>query len=200
MSRIYFSLFLALFSTTSTALDLTLLYGYQDGGWLNHIDTDSRLKLDQSSASGFILGRPLSANRDLELLYSQQQTVLKEGNIAVPPEDLLTIDIQYLHLGGTVFLERYQGIEGFLSGGLGMTHFSPSLSGAPAETRPSMSLGVGARWMPVERVGLRLESRFYGTLFNSNTTLFCSGGCRLSVSGDLLTQYAIFAGVVVRLD
>jgi len=200
MFRIYFSLLLALFSTTSTALDLTLLYGHQDGGWLNHIDTDSRLKLVQSSTSGFILGRPLSANQDLELFYSKQQSELKEGNITVPPEDLITIDIHYLHLGGTVFLETYQGIQGFLSGGLGMTRFSPSLSGAPAENRPSMSFGVGARWMPVKGVGLRLESRFYGTLFNSNTLIFCSGGCQLSVSGDLLTQYAIFAGVVVRLN
>lgn len=200
MSRIYLFLPLILLSTTSSAFDLTALYGRQDGGRMNHVNTDSSLRLGQSDASGFILGRSISANRDLEIFYSRQQTELKEGEIMVPQEDLFTIDAQYLHLGGTVLSKPNHGLQGFLSGGLGITHFNPSLSGTSAENRLSMNLGIGVRWMPIERVGLRLDGRFYGTLFNSNTSLFCSGGCRLSVSGELLTQYAIFVGLVMRLD
>ncbi len=200
MPRLLLTLLLALAAPALLAADLTLLGGSQDGGNLNHINTDSTLQFEQAPARAVILGWPLDRDRDLELFYSQQQTRLGEASSNVPNSDLFDLDIHYLHLGGTVLSQARHGWQGFLSGGLGLSHFSPALGGAAAENRVSMSLGLGARWMPTERVGLRLESRLYGTLFNSNTAIFCSGGCQLSVSGDLLSQYAIFAGVVVRLD
>jgi hypothetical protein len=200
MPQFLFALLLSLSSSALLATELTLFGGTQGGGDLNHIDTNSTLRFEQSPAHALILGRPLDHNRDLELFYSQQQTRLGGGSNAVPAADQFDVDIHYLHLGGTVLSEERNGWQGFLSGGLGLSHFSPSLGGATAENRASMSLGLGARWMSHPRLGLRLESRLYGTLFNSNTAIFCSGGCQLSVSGDLLSQYAIFAGVVVRLD
>jgi hypothetical protein len=136
----------------------------------------------------------------MELYYSRQQTRLSEGEEVVPAGELLDVDIHTLQLGGTVLSERRYGWQGFLSGGLGFTYFDPSLYGSGAETRASMSLGLGARWMPLKRVGVRLEGRLYGSLFNSTTSVFCAGGCRISVQGDLLRRYALFAGVVVRLD
>lgn len=191
---------LALFSSTTLALDLTPFYGSQGGGDLNHIDSDSTLSLKTTSARGLILGWPISSYQDEELFYSEQQTRLQQGDVAVPPEDLITLEIRTLQLGGTVLSDEYHGLQGFLSGGLGITHYSPSLSGAAAETRPSLSLGLGARWMPTARVGLRLEGRLLGSLFNSDTTVFCSGGCSFSISGELLRQYVLFTGLVVRLD
>lgn len=200
MPPLLLALVLSLSSSTLLATELTLLGGSQGGGNLNHIDTNSTLHFEQAPARALILGWPLDHNRDLELFYSQQLTRLGDGSSAVPAADQFDVDIHYLHMGGTVLSEELYGWQGFLSGGLGLSHFSPSLGGASAENRASMSLGLGARWMPHSRVGLRLESRLYGTLFNSNTAIFCSGGCQVSVSGDLLSQYAFFAGVVVRLD
>lgn len=200
MPPLFRVLILSLCSPALLASELTLLGGTQGGGDLNHIDTSSTLHFAQAPTRALILGWPLDHNRDMELFYSQQQTRLGGGSSAVPTADQFEVDIHYLHLGGTVLSEERYGWQGFLSGGLGLTHFSPALGGAAAENRASMSLGLGARWMPNPRFGLRLESRLYGSLFNSNTTIFCSGGCQLSVSGDLLSQYAIFAGVVVRLD
>lgn len=200
MPRLILTLLLSLASPALLATDLTLLGGTQGGGNLNHINTDSTLHFEQAPARALILSWPLGQDRDLEVFYSQQQTRLGEANSSVPNSDLFDLDIHYLHLGGTVLSEARYGWQGFLSGGLGLSHFSPALGGATAENRVSMSLGLGARWMPTARIGLRLESRLYGTLFNSNTSIFCSGGCQLSVSGDLLSQYAIFAGLVLRLD
>ncbi len=200
MSRCFLSLLLTLFAVALPAAELTLLSGAQGGGRLNHIDTSSTLRFEQTPSRALILGWPVSHHQDMEIFYSQQQTRLIDGSAAVPAQALFDIDVHYLQLGGTVLSEQRYGWQGFLSGGLGLTHFSPSLGGATAENRASMSLGLGARWMPHDHVGLRLESRLYGSLFNSNSAIFCSGGCQVSVSGDLLSQYAIFAGLVVRFD
>jgi hypothetical protein len=198
MPRIFLTLLLGLFSTGAAPLEITLLTGNQGGGDLEHIDSGNTLRLKESSGRALILGVPYSADQELELFYSQQHTRLQGGG--VPPEDLLALDVHTLHLGGTVLSEKKHGLQAFLSGGLGLSHFSPSLGGAAAVTRPSLSLGVGARWMSASGVGLRLESRFYGTLFNNETTVFCSGGCRFTTTGDLLSQYALLAGLVVRFD
>lgn len=200
MPQFFLTLLLSLFSAGAVALDITLLYGSQGGGHLDHIDSGNTLRLEESPGRALIIGAPYSADQDLELFYSRQQTRLQGDAMAVPPEELFDLDIHYLHLGGTVLSEKHHKLQGFISGGLGLSHFSPALDGVTAENRLSMSLGLGARWMPTKRVGLRVETRFYGTLFNSNATVFCSGGCQFTISGDLLSQYALFAGLVLRLD
>ena len=195
------TLVLLFITSPALALDLTPLYGGQGGGHLGHINTGSTLTMDSTPVSGVIVSWPMSHFQEYEVYFSQQHTRLLEGDIAVPQQDLISLDVRTLHWGGTVLSEeRGNGLRGFLSGGLGVTQYTPSLGVAAAEMRPSASLGLGARWMPTERVGVRLEGRLFGTLFNSNTTIFCSGGCSFTISGDLLTQYALFAGLVVRLD
>jgi len=197
MSRL---LSLLLFPAIAGATDFTLFSGTQGGGALDHIASGGTLSIAQAPVHGLILGLPIDSEREYELFYSRQLTRLQEGAVAVPAQELIDLDIHYLHLGGTVLSEPWHDWQGFLSGGLGVTYFSPSLSGAGPETRPSMSYGLGARWMPTPRLGLRLEARLLGSLFNSNTRVFCSGGCAFSIDGDLLTQYAVMGGVVVRLD
>lgn len=194
-------LFNLLLVPPALALDLTPLYGSEGGGNLSHISTDSTLTLASSEMKGVILSWPISDFQDMEVYYSQQQTHLQQGDVPVPPEDLISLDIRTLHVGGTVLSdEGPSGLQGFLSGGIGLTHYTPSLGVSASEVRPSASVGLGVRWMPTQRLGVRLEGRLYGSLFNNTTTIFCSGGCSFSISGDLLTQYALYAGVVFRFD
>ena len=192
-------LLLGLFPSAVSAVDISLLSGSQGGGHIEHISTGSTLNFADDSVNALIFSIPRHDNRDMELLYSRQKTRLEEAS-AVPAGELIALDVHYLHLGGTVFSEEFNGVSGFLSGGLGVTRFNPSPGGAVSENRASLSLGMGARWMPTSRVGLRLEGRLFGTLFNSNTAVFCSGGCTFAVSGELLTQYALFGGLVIHFD
>jgi len=189
----------SLYAVNAAALDITLLGGSQGGGSVEYISTGTTLHFADDNMHGLILSLPQGHDKQLELFYSRQQTQLEQEPL-VPAGDLMALDVHYLHLGGTVLSDELNGVRGFLSGGLGITHFDPSLRGASAEERASLSIGVGGRWMPSSHVGLRLEGRAFGTLFNSNTAIFCSGGCSFAVSGQLLTQYAIFAGLVLRFD
>jgi hypothetical protein len=200
MGRTALILLLSLLASSATAVEITPLGGTQGGGVLTHIASGDTLQLQEAPTQGLILGWKLNREQEMELLYSRQQTRLQSNNPAIPQSDLFALDIHTLHLGGTVLSETTHQLQGFLSGGLGITRYTPALSGANSETRASLSLGIGAKWMPVKNVGLRLEARGYGTLFNSNTSIFCSGGCTLSVSGDLLSQYALFAGVIIQLE
>ncbi|SCZ68381.1 hypothetical protein [Thiohalomonas denitrificans] len=199
MTRLLLPLLFGLFPAFVAAAEVSLLYGLQGGGRLEDLDSGTTLDLAEEPVRGLLIGTPLDAGRDLEFLYSRQETRLRD-NAAVGEEVLADIDIHYLHLGGTVLSDHFEGWQGFLSGGLGLTHFSPRPGGQDSETRPSLSVGLGARWMATRTVGVRLEARGFGTLFNNNTSVFCSGGCTFAVSGDLLTQYAVMGGVVIRFD
>lgn len=104
--------------------------------------------------------------------------------------------MHYLHLGGTVAAGEWDAVHPFVSGGLGITHFSPGRSGLGSDTRLSMSLGAGGRIPLGSAIGLRFDARWIGTLMNSNSTLFCDdGSCALQVDGDLLNQWELGAGM-----
>lgn len=199
MCRFFLLLLLGLCSSMVTAAEVSLLYGTQGGGELEHDDTGTTLEIAERPVRALVIGMPLNYEKDLELLYSRQETHLRDSS-ALADETLSSLDIHYLHLGGTVLSEHLDDWQAFISGGLGVTHFNPLPGDVDSETRASISVGLGARWMPTRRVGLRLETRLFGTLFNSRTSVFCSGGCDMTVSGDLLTQYAVFGGVVFRFE
>lgn len=136
-----------------------------------------------------------AAGRRLELWYSRQASELTSSG-PVTGEPLFDIDVHYLHLGGTVAAGEWDAVRPFVSGGLGVTHFSPGRSGLGSDTRLSMSLGAGGRIPLGPAIGLRLDARWIGTLMDSNSTLFCDdGSCALQVDGDLLSQWELGAGV-----
>jgi hypothetical protein len=66
------------------------------------------------------------------------------------------------------------------------------------ELRPSVSLGIGYQLPLGERFALRFEARGYATLVNSDSALFCSGGCVISVRGNTVTQGDVQLGFSFR--
>jgi len=67
-----------------------------------------------------------------------------------------------------------------------------------SDLRASFSIGVGLLWPLSKTIALRLETRGLATLFNSNSALFCHGGCSLSINGSLFFQAEVFAGLAIR--
>lgn len=170
--------------------------GYRFGGSVDDSVDDSKRDIGETSNWGLIIGDGYDPQRQIEFLYSHQGTEVESGLSA--GSEAFDLDIDYFHLGGTYFTRLDNRIEPFVSGGLGVTHMSPSLSGLDSETRFSLSVGGGMKWFPVERVGLRLEVRGYFTLMESDSAIFCSGGCRFHVSGNGFAQFETNAGVVFR--
>jgi hypothetical protein len=49
-----------------------------------------------------------------------------------------------------------------------------------------------------DRIGLRLEGRWFGTFFNGSGSAFCSSGaCAINLEGDVFSQFVANAGLIV---
>jgi len=104
--------------------------------------------------------------------------------------------VTHLHVGGRVFIGGDARRGGaYAAGGLGLTHYSPWLDGLTAETRPSLSLGLGLQRPLTSAVALRAELRGHVTLFHSRGGFLCSGGCVVSIKRDALTQAEALLGL-----
>lgn len=188
------------FSTLANSIEITPLTAFRVGG--DFVDTVSNEDhtIKNSDAYGAILGFPYEAGKILEIYFSHQSSTLNSINVNLPTTTGkvdIPITIDYLHIGGTSTISKTNNLATFISGGFGFTYLSPGLSGLQSDLRASLSLGLGLKWPISEVIALRLESRATGTFYNSNSALFCDGGCSLAINGNLFVQADIFAGLTI---
>jgi opacity protein-like surface antigen len=200
LNRILFFTLLLL-SINSHSIEITPLLGYRGGGEFIDTDTEQKHTIVSSSVYGLIAGWPYGQGRDIEIYYSHQSSDLKSVNVSLPSTSQvvdLPLTIDYLHIGGTAPITEGKKFKSFVSGGFGFTYLSPDFSGLQSDLRASFSIGVGAKWPITNNVAFRLEARGLATLYNSNSALFCNGGCSLTVNGSMFLQGEVFAGVAFK--
>lgn len=164
---------------------LAVYGGYRGGGSFEQ-DSSPQSSIDiKSSASGALaFNFAVDAARQGQVFVSYQSTDLEASSTT--PKVPLTIT--YLHFGGTNYFDGAIGRGAYVAGGIGATWMSPSLNGLSSEVRPSLNLGLGFEWPISGALSFKAELRGYFTLINSNSSLFCSGGCVVAIKGDGLTQ------------
>lgn len=183
--------------------EVTPYAAFSAGGKFNDEDSDFDADLQDSGSAGLVLNFRQTSNTQWELLYSQQKTEALV-NDSETVDDVLDLDVHYLHFGGT-----YQGdgdrFRPYLAATIGASHFDVREAGYNSDTFFSFSIGPGLQIWPNNRVGVRLEARAFGTLVNSGTNLFCvsdpgggTAGCAVSIAGEVLWQFQAMAGVVFR--
>ena len=181
---------LLLASSLAAAQGALTLYGGARGGgdFTDQNANDAAVKLDSGAAASLSYDWVLDDGRQAQVFYSFQRSALP-GSVASRPSDI-AVNVSYLHIGGRVFFEgTHTTSASYLVGGLGITHFAPSLDGLSSEIRPSMNVGLGYQWLVSRQLALRTEVRGYLTLVNSNGGFFCSGGaCVVKIRGDTLLQ------------
>ena len=187
------------FSANVSAIEITPIVGHRNGGEFVDTDTDRKHTIESSEAYGLIIGWPLDKQHDMEIYYSHQSSKLRSVNVDIPTITSTTTDIpltvDYLHIGGTAPITNTGPVLTFVTGGLGFAYLSPDISGLQSDLRASFSIGLGMKYLFTKNIALRLETRGLATLFNSNSALFCNGGCSLSVNGSLFWQAEVFAGI-----
>ena len=193
----------ALAQQDPASFELTPFAGYRFGGTFEIEESPDSYDIEDSASYGFILNFPHRANTRWEVLYSRQST---EAAFSDPASGnrFLDIDSQILQIGGTYQFEA-QGemVLPYLAATIGGTHVKVSANGSESDTLWSGSIGLGILVAPNSRVGLRLEARGHVTFTNSSTDLLCVvspdlNACAIQMTGDVLTQFETFAGVVVR--
>ncbi len=184
----------------SRNFELTPFVGYTWGGEFSDEVTGASLKVDEATSYGIMLDIKQDEQRWIELYVSRQPTRLRTESGTFTGNPRFDLNIDYYHIGGT-----YGAGEGmvrpFIVGTLGVTHMMPDGPGLDSVIKFSMSLGGGVRLYATDRIGFRLEGRWFGTLFDGGGTVFCASGggatCAIHIQGDLFSQFLANAGVIV---
>ncbi len=186
-------------------IELTPFVGYRLGGEFERPDggTGPGLELDEASAWGLVVNWPSVDNTEWEIYLSRQSTRLEpDGEVpsGTPlPGDL---DVTYLQVGGTYWFEGERA-RPYIVATLGASRFAPDDSALDAETFFAFGIGGGYKLAPTSRIGARLEGRLFGSVIDSDESIFCSSsavasGCLIAVSGSMLWQWEVTAGLTFR--
>jgi len=179
----------------------TVYVGYRAGGGFTDAYTNESIDTRGAGSVAASIDFPVDASRQVQVLVSHQDSRLEVQ--ALPGSPLAALEgqqmsVTHLHLGGTYFFAGPIGLGPYVVGGFGASLFEPGLSGYSSEWRPSLNLGLGYQWPLGNRLALRLESRAYVALVDSEGGLFCSGGCLVTIRGDTFTQFEAQVGLSMR--
>jgi hypothetical protein len=181
--------------------EITAFGAYRFGGEFEDKDSDASYQLEDSPSFGLILNIRDKDYTQWEIIYSQQRTDASfSGTSGNDPE--VDVELHVLQLGGT-YLWEGEIARPYLAFTLGGTHVRTSSAGSSSDTFFSGSIGLGMKFLPTSRFGIRVEARAYGTVIDSGTDLFCRTGpdanvCAVRVKGKMLSQVETFAGVTYR--
>jgi hypothetical protein len=207
MTRSFFGLMLTLLPTLALAqeipprFEVTPFVGYRIGGTFDDAVSDAQIEIDNSASFGLALNMHAGPNTQYELTFSHQDTKFGINSVNVMTADL-DVTMDYLQIGGTYMWDGGLA-RPFLVATVGFAHVDPDGSAFDSETYFAFSIGSGLKLWPRKRFGLRLEGRFYGTVIDSDTSVFCRSGpdgsdCLIQTDGDLLWQLEMMAGAIWR--
>lgn len=186
-------------SPTNWSWEVTPFVGYRTGGDfdLEGSPTASKVDLDDQGSFGLAVNLFPSGDKteSYELFYSRQEASVAK-NSPLAPFDL---NVEYLHLGGTLNFNDELPVRPYIVGGLGLTRFSPQTGNGGDDSRFSFSLGGGLKLPVTKRFNVRLEARGFLTLVNSDSAFLCVSGsqggtCAVRVRGDSFIQFELLAG------
>ncbi len=178
--------------------EVTPFIGYRMGGDFDLDGSASASKVDLHDHGSFGLAVnlfPGDKSESYELFYSRQEASVAK-NSPIAPFDL---NVEYLHLGGTLNVNDELPVRPYIVGGLGLTRFSPQSGNGGDDSRFSLSLGGGLKLPVTQHFGVRLEARGFVTFVNSESAFFCASGsqggaCAIRVKGNAFIQYELLAG------
>lgn len=173
--------------------------GYRVGGSLEDETTGEDRDFDEGGSFAIALELRYKPGDDrfYQLWYSRQASGVTDALAAYD------VDIEYLHLGGTIPIGDHERAQPYFAAGLGGTRFSSSEPGAKDKTRFSGSLALGVAVPLGKRAALRFEARGYATAVDTDSAIFCrsdngTGFCRIVASGSAIVQAEALAGIAIR--
>jgi hypothetical protein len=172
----------------------TLYAGYQFGGRFTDQTTDQTVQLREGGSYGASLDLPLDDSSELQIFYTHQSTEFTPWPY---PDTSARLRLDFLQIGGTYFPDGL-GRGGYVVGGIGATRMTPDAAGFIPATRISMNVGVGYLLPLSKSVGVRFEARGLITAVNSNTAIFCSGGCVAKLTASVVSQGDLLIGISAR--
>ena len=203
-STLAFALVFVLGSSPAWAqkAEITPFIGYQFGGKVALVNGDVKLK--DAANFGAILDFTVRPGGQVELSYTRQNTQLQWRPFIGVGEDI-DMSVEYFQIGGLGYVMKGDA-RPFVSATLGATHFNPKANEIGGRTidsewRFSFVFGLGVKYFPSQRVGLRLASHLYSTFLDTNSSIWCgvTSGCSFGFFGAGIFQVDVQAGLVIGL-
>jgi hypothetical protein len=181
--------------------EVTPFVGYRIGGTFDDSASDAQIDFDESASFGLALNMRAEPHTQYELTFSHQGTEFNLNSVNVMTTDL-DVTIDYLQIGGTYMWDDDLA-RPFVVATMGLAHIDPDDSAFDSGTYFAFSIGGGLKFWSRKRFGLRLEGRFYGTVIDSDTSVFCSSGpggsnCLIQTDAGIVWQFEIMAGPTWR--
>lgn len=183
--------------------ELTPLVGYMGGGEFEDPSDETDRDLEEDTNLGLIFNIMAEPWRHYEFLYTRMQSeVAGDLESDVEGEQPFDLDVEYLQLGGIVSHPDARYVIPYFGLTIGATRFSPDAADLDDETKFSFTAAAGVRIPIGEHVGVRLDARAFGTLLDSDGSIFCrsdeeGGSCRIRAKSDIFLQYAASLGFFV---
>jgi opacity protein-like surface antigen len=173
--------------------EITPFVGYRMAGDFDIENSSQQANLQDHGSYALAFDLRRDATSQYELLYSRQESRLEQNSPLAP----LDVNVEYLHLGGTLDVNDELPLVPYIVGTLGVTRFT--VQSGTDDTRFSFSLGAGVRVPVTPRFGLRLEARGFLTFIDTDSSVFCASGsfggvCAIRAKGSTFTQFELMAG------
>ncbi|UCX03843.1 outer membrane beta-barrel protein [Shewanella glacialimarina] len=152
------------------------------------------LNITESGNIGIMLGVTTNDPGNMYLLYSRQETDLRQGSLS--SDKLTELEVNYFHLGGTLYFPN-GNLKPYVTASAGLTQLRPSKEYS-SETHFSMGIGGGVAYEVTQNVSLFADVRGYATFLNSDGGLFCNQTrCVWQITGDLMWQSQVNLGLEI---
>lgn len=173
-------------------VEITPTVGWRMGGGVE--SDDGEFDVESATSFGVILDVRVRSDGVVELLYDRQSSDVVQRSSTGPDSTITDIVIEYFQLGGAVEFGHKPNLKPFFALTLGAAHLDPS-GDRDDEWHFAGVATLGAKAYLGERIGLRAQTRLWGTFLTEESQIFCSlpGVCVLSASGKLFVQ-ADFSG------
>jgi hypothetical protein len=182
-------------ATTPARFEITPFVGFRMGGDFEVDETDRDVDIEDSRAFALALNWRIDEASQYELFLARQPTELETASAL----GTIDLDVDYLHIGGTVAASTPHLLQPYLIGTLGATLLRPDAPAVGDESHFSISLGGGLR-IPVRRnFSLRLEARGYVSFVDTDSAIFCRSDeegalCAIRARGSAFVQYELLGG------
>ena len=175
--------------------EVTPFLAWHGGGELE-TSLGNRPDLEGRDAWGLTVTFDRGPGKKLDVLFSRQEAALLVEDLFRPPDNIrVSVDIEYLQVGGRYLFEPEARVRPYIGGTIGVTRFSAEEGGS--DVRFSGAFGGGVDVGISDRVAFRLDGRWYVTLVDANAELTCAGGdCVGFAGGSGFGQLALSGGLV----
>lgn len=159
--------------------------------------------LKDASSYGFSAGVRFDDLSLVEFRWTQTTSTLRFGAPLAPlAASIGDVTLNQFHADFTreFVIPEVKGLRSFLTGSLGVTHLG---AGQDGFTRFSFGLGAGLKQFLGSRLAIRAEAQWLPILVDPSVSGFACGtiqfgGCLGLLSGDLVQQFQLSVGPVLR--